>query len=120
MTLVIIVMAPTAISPPYFNREVLKHTEMMLSVNCIIKGDTPRPMLGRIMAADNFRFFLRMRRELLSEERKRSTQTKDTAWERIVARAAPLTPIFRPKIKIGSRIILQTAPIATVSIPVLA
>ena len=34
----------------------------------------------------------------------------------IVARAAPFTPMPSPKIKSGSRIILQTAPMVTVSI----
>ena len=38
----------------------------------------------------------------------------------MVARAAPLTPIFSPKMKMGSKTILHTAPMATVSIPVLA
>ena len=120
MTLVMIVIAPTAISPPYLSSEVLKHTDMMLSVNCMIKGDTPSPIHGRIMSADSFRYPLRIRRKLFPEVRKRSTHTKDTACDKIVARAAPFTPISKPKMRMGSRIMLHTAPIATVSIPVLA
>jgi hypothetical protein len=46
ITLVKIVMAPTAVSPPYFSREELKHTEIMLSLACIIKPDSPRTRLG--------------------------------------------------------------------------
>ena len=38
----------------------------------------------------------------------------------IVARAAPCTPNLKEKIKIGSKIILTTAPINTVNIPILA
>ena len=34
----------------------------------------------------------------------------------IVARAAPFTPMPNPKIKIGSKMMLQTAPMVTVSI----
>ena len=35
MTLVRMVMAPTARSPPYFSSEVLKHTEITLSLACM-------------------------------------------------------------------------------------
>ena len=50
--------------------------------------------------------------------RKRKTQTAETNCDRMVARAAPWIPIFRPKIKTGSRIRFRTAPMETVSIPV--
>ena len=43
---------------------------------------------------------------------------QETACEITVAKAAPCTCIFKPKIKIGSRIILHTAPMATVVIPI--
>ena len=40
------VMAPTATSPPYFRREVLKQMFRMLSVNCMTKGAAPSAMAG--------------------------------------------------------------------------
>ena len=40
------VIAPTAKSPPYFRSEVLKHTVIILSVNCIIKGESPSAIHG--------------------------------------------------------------------------
>ena len=49
--------------------------------------------------------------------KKRTTHTAETAWAVMVARAAPFTPIFRPKIRMGSRTILTTAPIITEAIP---
>ena len=42
-------------------------------------------------------------------------QSMDTAWEMMVARAAPCTPMFSPKIKMGSRMMFSTAPISTVA-----
>ena len=38
MMLMSTVMAPTAMSPPYFSREELKQTEMRLAVDCVMKG----------------------------------------------------------------------------------
>ena len=98
----------------------MKQTDRMLSVNAMINGDVPNAIQGRIMPASSFRLFFLMRSELFSEVRKRSTQMEETAWERIVASAAPFTPIFRPNIKTGSRMMLQTAPISTVYMLVLA
>ena len=45
---------------------------------------------------------------------------QENAWEITVARAAPRTPMWNPKIKTGSRIMLEIAPINTESIPVFA
>ena len=47
-----------------------------------------------------------------------STQQADKTWEMTVAIAAPLTPIFSLKMKIGSRIMLASAPRITVIIPI--
>ena len=47
------------------------------------------------------------------------TQSAEQIWEIIVAIAAPLTPIWNTKIKTGSRIKFITAPMRTVSIPML-
>ena len=45
-------MAPTAVSPPYFNSEELKHTDIMLSLDCIMNVASPSPMQGKIIPAD--------------------------------------------------------------------
>ncbi len=50
--------------------------------------------------------------------RKETTQRQEIAWEMMVARAAPRTPMSNPKIRMGSRTILVTAPISTESIAV--
>ena len=46
--------------------------------------------------------------------RKNTTNTAETIWEITVAMAAPCTPIWKKKIKIGSRMILVTAPMKMV------
>ena len=62
----------------------------------------------------------RRRRIACSPVRKRNTQTADINWEMIVARAAPCTPIWNAKIKMGSKIRFATAPKSTVSMPIRA
>ena len=52
--------------------------------------------------------------------RNRRTHTAEQAWARMVARAAPSTPMSKTKIKTGSRTMFTMAPRPTVSIPVLA
>ena len=120
MALVKIVIAPTAISPPYFNREELKQMEIMLSLDCMTKVAAPSATHGRI--TDGVSPILRRRifRRVFLPVRKASTQMVEHAWERTVASAAPRTPMCMPKMKTGSRTMLQTAPISTESIPVFA
>ena len=60
------------------------------------------------------------RRLVFFPVRNSSTQAQDRAWEMMVARAAPWTPMSKPKIRIGSRTMLVTAPMSTESIPVFA
>ena len=86
-------MAPTAVSPPYVCSDALKHTAIMLSVACIMKGDKPSRMHGRITEALSFMLFGRRRMTARFPERKDSTQKQDTACEITVATAAPRTPI---------------------------
>ena len=52
--------------------------------------------------------------------RNRRIHTAPTAWLSTVAMAAPRTPMPRPKIRMGSRMMLITAPITVVSILTLA
>ena len=115
-----IVIAPTATSPPYLSRLVLKQMFNTLSVNCMINGATPSAIHGPTVFGRIFRFPFRILSVVSFPSKNRTIHTQETPCERIVASAAPRTPICNPKIKIGSNIILHTAPITTVSIPVLA
>ena len=112
--LVSTVMAPTATFPPYFSREELKHTAIRLSVDCMIKGDRPRARQGRNTLGSGRRQALRRRHFVLGPVRKRSTHAADTAWESMVARAAPRTPRPSPKMNTGSSSVFSPAPMRTV------
>ena len=115
MTEVQIVMAPTAISPPYLRREELKHTLMTLSVLCMINVLIPRPRQGKRREGTILMFFTLSLNNDFSPVMYTIHHTQETPWLMTVANAAPLTPIPKAKMKIGSRIILTTAPITTVS-----
>ena len=49
--------------------------------------------------------------------RKERAHSADRNWERMVARAAPCTPMWNTKMKMGSSTMLVTAPMATVIMP---
>ena len=113
ITLVRMVMAPTAISPPYRSRDELKQTVTILSLDCMIKAASPSAIQGRTTFASRWRcFFLRWSCVFLPQ-RNKTTQSVEIACEITVASAAPRTPIWKTKINTGSRTILQTAPIRT-------
>ena len=93
---------------------------MMLSLDCIINGASPKARHGRVSFKLILRFLsLNLRIEFLLHK-KLTTQMQEKAWEIIVASAAPLTPISRTKMKTGSKTMLDTAPINTESIPCFA
>ena len=92
----------------------------MLSVDTITKGEMPSARQGRMMFFSNFILALRSFRMVFLPVRNSRIHTALTAWLRTVAMAAPATPIFRPKIRMGSRMILITAPMTVVSILMLA
>ena len=112
-------MAPTAKSPPYLSKEVLKVTIKILSVDCIIKGARPRARQGINTLDSILKYSFLIFKRVLSPVKNFTTHIAETPWEMMVARAAPFTPIPNPKIKIGSRIILRTAPTRTVTILIL-
>ena len=87
---------------------------MRLSVDCMMNGDRPRPTQGSTTLARGRRFSRRSRHLLLLPAKNRSTHTADTAWERMVAKAAPRTPMPRPKMKMGSSTVFSPAPSSTV------
>ncbi len=121
MTLVRIVMAPTAISPPYFSRERVETYRDDTLTSLHDKCGKPESDTRK----NNLRFqdeilFPDVQDRLFSAKEKKRTQMQETACDRIVASAAPLTPRWNAKINSGSRTMFITAPIRTESIPVLA
>ena len=110
-------MAPTAMSPPYFSREELKHTVIRLSVDCMMKGEAPRARAGSTTWACGRRYAARRCHLVFFPVRNLSTHTADTAWDKMVARAAPWTPMPKAKMKMGSSTVFRMAPISTVFMP---
>ena len=86
----------------------------------MIKGDTPSAAMLPTVFAFRRIYFLRIRMTLFFEVRNHITQRALTAWEMIVASAAPRTPIPAAKIRIGSSTMLITAPISTENMAILA
>ena len=91
-----------------------------LSVDCMIKGETPSAAMEPTSAGVRRRFSLRMRRWVFLPSRNQTIHTALTACEMMVASAAPRTPMFSTKMKMGSSTILLTAPISTLSMAVVA
>ena len=120
LTLVMIVMAPTARSPPYLDRLEVKLMERILSVESMTKVEIPSARHGKITSLCNLKFSFLRWRIVFFPDKKRRIQIAPTAWLKTVASAAPLTPRLNTKIKIGSRMILITAPITVVIILILA
>ena len=120
ITLVRIVMAPTAMSPPYLSREALKHTEMTLSLACIVNVARPSATHGRMSFGETKRFSRRRRKNAFFPHRNTSTHAHDSPCESTVASAAPRTPMPSAKMKIGSRMMFAAAPMSTVYMPILA
>ena len=90
-----------------------------LSVAFMIKGDTPSAHTGKSTEAFGLKYFVFIFSFVCFPVRKRMTHTAEIACEITVASAAPCTPMPNTKIKTGSKMILQTAPIRTVFIPTL-
>ena len=88
-------------------------TVTRLSVDCIIKGATPRAAMLPTTAPSRRILRGRMRSPDRLEHRKPTTQQALTPWEMTVAVAAPRTPIPKPKINSGSKAMFSTAPIST-------
>ena len=86
----------------------------MLSVLSITKVEIPSPRQGRMVAASSFMLAGSSRSRVFRPLRKQSTHTALTAWLITVATAAPCTPMRNPKIRMGSRMMLQTAPTTVV------
>ena len=72
-------MAPTAMSSPYFSSEELKHTEMTLSLACMMKVAVPSATQGKIRAGRKRTFSFFSRSRVLGPVRNRSTQIQDRA-----------------------------------------
>ena len=100
--------------------EELKHTVIMLSLDCITKEDIPSAMHGGSRLSPFRRLLPLRRRTVFLPQRKAITHAQERPWESTVASTAPCTPSFKAKRKIGSRTMLATAPIRTVVMPILA
>ena len=120
ITLESIVIAPTAISPPYLRREELKHTDIILSLDCITNAARPSAMHGRI-SLKSILILSRLSLSMLFPFiRKCSTHMQDMPCDIMVASAAPETPISNTNMNSGSSTMLATAPMSTVYMPVFA
>ena len=90
--------------------------DKMLSVEIMTKVETPKARQGSSTLPRSGMFWARSFNFVRLPVKNRSTHTAPTAWLSTVAVAAPRTPISSTKIKMGSRIMLHTAPITVVSI----
>ena len=77
MTLERIVMAPTAMSSPYFSREALKHMEITLSLACMINVAVPSATQGRMSFGASRMFSLFSRSSVFGPVRNRSSQIQE-------------------------------------------
>ena len=85
----------------------------------ITKPVVPSATMLFKMRASGLKYCLRRRSVVFFPQRKSSTHAAETACERTVAMAAPLTPSPKVKMKRGSSAMLTTAPAATVIMPYL-
>ena len=85
----------------------------MLSVLAMINGEIPNASMLARMRLSGFMYAASSRREAREDVRKEMIQMALHAWEMIVAKAAPFTPMLKVKIKRGSSRILSMAPIMT-------
>ena len=83
------------------------------------KPDSPRETIFLVRPASSRMSDRRRRRMAFFPVRKAITHAADSPWEKMVASAAPRTPMPRPKMSTGSSTMFTTAPSSTVIIPVL-
>ena len=88
-----------------------------LFVMDMVNPDIPRPTMRSSRPASSFMAEGRSFSMVRLPVRKARIHRADSICERMVARAAPLTPMWKTKIKTGSSTILVTAPKSTVIIP---
>ena len=86
----------------------------------MMNGASPSASEGPMIARSGSRQAARMRSVVCGPVRKRSVNVAETVCERMVASAAPRTPMSSANMKIGSRTMFMTAPIKTVRILVFA
>ena len=94
--------------------------DRMLSVETMMKLDKPSPRQGRMIFPSSFIFRTFSFRMVCFPVRNFRIHTALTAWLRTVASAAPETPKFSTKMKMGSRMMLITAPMTVVIMLILA
>ena len=111
------VMIPTYRSPPNFWSMTLYMICTELLVMDMVKPDMPSPTMRRMRAPSSFMADGRSRRIVLFPVRNAMIHAADRNCDRMVARAAPLTPMWNTKINMGSSMMLLTAPSSTVIMP---
>ena len=100
----------------------MQQIETRLLVTCIIKPAVPRLTIFLAYSIQPVISF-KCKSLIFNSDlhlRKKITKEADKICEITVAIAAPLIPSSKTKIKIGSKIKLAMAPIATESMPVVA
>ena len=91
-----------------------------LLVSDMKKPERPRARIFFTRCPSRRRLLRRRRNTAFGPVKNRSTHAAEQAWDMTVAKAAPRTPQFRPKINSGSSIRFSTAPSTTVIMPVRA
>ena len=115
LTLVIIVIAPTARSPPYLDKLEVKLIDKILSVDNMTNVDIPRARHGKMISFCSLKFsFLRCRIVFFPDKKRRIHIVPYQPDSKQLRVQLPLPPRWNTKIKIGSRMILITAPITVV------
>ena len=111
------VITPTYRSPPKACRVELQATCTMELVMAMTKLEKPRQRICHTSLGFSFMAGRSMRMRAFFPRRKETAHTAERNWERMVARAAPCTPMPNTKIKMGSSTMLVTAPMSTVIMP---
>lgn len=75
ITLVRMVIAPTARSPPYFKSEELKHTEITLSLDCMINTEEPNARQEKESLFDRHISFLQFQNRLFTKQKAKNPDT---------------------------------------------
>ena len=98
----------------------MQTTWTMLLVMDIMKLESPRAAISRMVFRHGRMQDTRMRRIAFGLVRKCTVHMAEASWDMTVAMAAPRIHIPMVKMKRGSRMIFSTAPMRVVTIPILA
>ena len=117
-TELIMVITPTYRSPPKLCKVELQATCTMELVMAMTKLEKPRETICHTSLGCRRMEPHSRRMRAFFPRRKDTAHTAERNWERMVAKAAPCTPMPNTKINTGSKRMFVTAPMSTVSMPV--